>query len=75
MAVYSIPHTLVKYLITGSMIPELLLLAATELRSRRLRVQAGKVCSTLARAGAPSRLYDKDKVFRCTASVRQKDLC
>lgn len=56
MAVYSIPHTLVKYLITGSMILELLLLAATELSSRRRRVQVGKVCSTLARAGAPSGL-------------------
>lgn len=74
LAVSSIAHTLVKYLITGSTrLEELLLLAATELSSRCRRVQAGKLCSTLARAGAPSVLYDKDKVFRCSASGRQKN--
>lgn len=75
LAVCSIPHTLVKYLITGSMRLELLLLATTELSSNRRRVQAGRLCSTLARAGVPSALYDKDRVFRCAASVRQKNFC
>lgn len=68
-------HTLVRYLTMASMRPESLLLATTELSSRRRRVWAGRLCRVWARAVAPRTLYDSDSVFRCLASEPGASTC